>query len=197
MEISSLLLLATTASAVLYDHSYQTTTDITTITLPVNVDEARLDHNNFGAVGIPATDFQGFLLLSNIKLMSNYLTDFPDFCFAGVGTSLTNLNLNDNVLTVIRRDQFKSLYLLQKLWLVNNQIHTLQTGRLFLIYLRANYFAKCATNSFCYKNAIGLSLQAPLEMLAIQNLVSLFLSSVHFFPTSTSYLPSYSILVSR
>ena len=120
------------ASAVTFSHSNQGTSDITTVTIePSNVEEATLNNNEFGVAGIPATFFQNFPDLKKLSLAINQLDDLdvPDFCFAGVGSSLTELGLSTNLLHVIRRDQLSGLHLLEKLSLTGNEIHTIEAGK--------------------------------------------------------------------
>ena len=55
--------------------------------------------------------------------------DIPDFCFSGIASSLTDLQLHGNLLTEIRRDQFSGLNLLEFLYLGNNQIILIESGK--------------------------------------------------------------------
>ncbi len=107
------------------------TTDITTITINTNVDQARLQGNEFGTIGIPANYFQNLPNLAQIRLDLNKLQDtsIPDFCFTGVASSLIKIYLNSNLLTQIRTHQFDGLYILRSLLLQNNTINNIQDGK--------------------------------------------------------------------
>ena len=130
MKIWTLLLLPGVALAVSFYHTSQGTTDITTIVIPSNADWILLNDNNLGVSGIPSNYFQNLPLLYNVWLSTNNLDDgdLPDHCFAGIGASLGILALPYNMLTVIRRNQFSGLAILEALNLQYNLIHTIQTG---------------------------------------------------------------------
>ena len=122
-----------------FSHINQDTVDITTVTIDADADEAYLYGNKFGQTGIQATYFQGFSLLWKLLLYRNELADFPDFCFSGISSSLTYLDLANNLLTAIRNDQFSGLYLLEHLDLSKNQISSIESG--MFIQCNVNYFS--------------------------------------------------------
>ena len=133
MEMFILVVLpgVVSAGAETFYHHQQDTTDITTLSIPSTKEIAELYSNKFGVAGIPATFFQNLPLLWKISMFNNELDDLdvPDFCFAGVESSLKELLLQMNLLAVIRRDQFSGLHLLEKLYLQDNGIHTIESGK--------------------------------------------------------------------
>ena len=134
MELFTLIVLPCVTLAETFMHNGQAITNVDQLpAIGTGVDTVRLESNNLGASnpGIPADYFQGLPLLHTIKLYDNNLDDqdVPDFCFSGVGDSLIELSLGDNLLTEIRTDQFKGLHVLEKLYLQANDIHTIQLGK--------------------------------------------------------------------
>ncbi len=70
-------------------------------------------------------------LFQSIALQYNGLDnlDIPDNCFLGIASSLKTLKIGFNSLTIIRRHQLSGLHLLETLWLNNQAIHTVETGK--------------------------------------------------------------------
>ncbi len=159
MDILSLLLLPGVALAVeIFTHEHQTTTDITTLSMPANVTEAYFSRNHFGVAGIPASYFQNFPFLLKIWLPQNQLDDLdiPDFCFAGVGSSLDMLYLAGNLLTVIRKNQFNGLHQLHRLYLRDNRIHSVEAGKNNSTLLRSTDPDKGSVRAFSCRYILGL-----------------------------------------
>ncbi len=131
MNILTLVTLPGVALSVTFDQSSQGITDISTVVIPADADFVDFKYNNIGQVGIPANYFQNLPLLWRLFLYNNQIDDgdLPDYCFAGIGSSLTVLYLHMNLLTVIRRNQFNGLPNLQELAL-GNQIHAIESGML-------------------------------------------------------------------
>ena len=145
MELLPLAVMPCLTFAVTFMHNGQGITNVNQLpAIGTDVDKVRLENNNLGASGIPAAYFQGLPLLHTIFLYNNNLQDqdVPDFCFSGVGDSLIELSLGDNLLTEIRTDQFKGLHVLQKLALQANDIHTIQLGK------RSTDMSKIPSNRF-------------------------------------------------
>ncbi len=133
VEILTLMFIPGVDLAAYFNHENQGTTDITTLSMPSNVQIANLMYNSLGVAGIPANYFnaQDFPNLKRMWLRNNDLDDaaVPDLCFTGIASSLLGLKMQYNLLTTIRKDQFKGLYLLDEIWLNHNSIHTVQSGK--------------------------------------------------------------------
>ncbi len=122
LGIVSFQILACCTYATIYYRHYHSLNDWSQETIPTSTTQAYYYHNDF--VSIPRGVFQNLPSLQTIYLSSNHVTEIAGFAFST--PALKKLLLDTNELEVIKARSFRGLFVLEELYLNNNEIRIIE-----------------------------------------------------------------------
>ncbi len=108
---------------IIYDQTNQGITSLVGCSIPANTEWARYYDNSISH--IPTGCFQNLPNLDKIYLHRNIISSIENSAYAGV-PSVTYIDLSWNKLSIIRKNHFPGLPNLLNLWIIANEIHTIE-----------------------------------------------------------------------